>query len=350
MDAIKTAICSFGLSGRVFHAPFLDINPLFHLYAVVERSEKKAKDLYPNVISYNSVDELLTDENIELVIINTPNYTHFEYAKKALEAGKNVIVEKPFTTNVQEAEQLINLAKVKNKFLTVYHNRRYDSDFKTVKKILDKGALGDIVYANFRFERFKPELSVKKHKEGDEKGGGIVYDLGPHIIDQALSLFGMPKELYARLSKQREGSEVIDALEASLYYENFTLQLHAGYFNREQLPAYILQGKKGTFLKPRGDVQETLLEKGVKPIKNGWAIELGVNAGHIHTEIDGKIINEKIPSEIGNYMEYFDQVAYALRNNSNFNITAEDGLNTIKIIEAIYSSHEQKKVVSLQNQ
>lgn len=347
MNAIKTAICSFGLSGRVFHAPFLNINPLFNLYAVVERTEKKAQKIYPKIISYDSIDEMLNDTSIELVIVNTPNYTHFEFAKKALEAGKNVIIEKPFSFNVQEAEHLVNLSKEKKLFLTVYHNRRYDSDFKTVKKVLDKGLLGDIVYANFRFERYKPELSIKKHKEGEERGGGIVYDLGPHIIDQALTLFGMPQEIFAHLAKQREGSTVVDAMKVCMYYNNLTVELHAGYFNREQLPAYVLQGKKGSFFKARGDVQEALLERGTLPIKNGWAVELGSNAGLIHTEIDGKIINEKIPSEIGNYMEYFDQVAYAIRNNSTFSITAEDGLNSIKIIEAIYLSNDQRKVINL---
>ncbi|WP_126973815.1 Gfo/Idh/MocA family oxidoreductase [Gynurincola endophyticus] len=347
MKAIKTALCSFGLSGRVFHAPFLHINPSFELYAVLERTEKKANKLYPSIISYASIDDLLNDAEVELVIVNTPNYTHFEFAQKALNAGKHVLIEKPFACSVQEAETLVALSKEKNRFLTVYHNRRFDSDFKTVKKIIDKGFLGELVYANFRYERYRPVLSAKQHKEGDEKGGGIVYDLGPHIIDQALSLFGMPKELFAHLSKQREGSEVVDAFQISLFYESLTVELHGGFFNREPVPSYVLQGKKGSFIKHRGDVQETLLEKGVQPIRNGWAVESAIHAGHLHTEYSGTVINEKTPSEIGNYMEFFDQLAYAIRHQAPFNITAEDGLQSIKIIEAAYLSHEQKKVITL---
>ncbi len=347
MTPIKTAISSFGLSGRVFHAPFLHLNPGFELYGVLERTTQKAKSIYPDIRSFSTWDELLADPAIELVIVNTPNHTHFEFAKKALEAGKHVIVEKPFTCTSEEAKTLIRLSQEKKLFLTVYHNRRFDSDFKTVKKVLDKDYVGELISASFRFDRYKPELSVKEHKEADVPGNGILYDLGPHIIDQALYLFGLPEAVFAHLEKQREGTLVYDAFQMTLFYKSFSVQLHAGFFNREMVPSYVLQGRKGSFLKHRGDVQETLLEKGALPQKDGWAIESAQFAGHLHTEYNGNIISEKLPTEIGNYMEYFDKVAYSICNQTPFMITAEDGLNSIRIIEAALKSHAEKRVIHL---
>src|SRR5687768_9795716 len=161
MKPINTAILSFGMSGQIFHAPFIEVHEGFNLYAVWERSKNLAQEKYPRVKTYRSLEELLADENIELVIVNPPNFTHFEYAKKALEADKHVVVEKPFTVTVKEGEELIRLAKEKGKMLSVYQNRRYDSDYKVIKKIVSEGWLGEIVEAEFHYDRYKEDLSPK---------------------------------------------------------------------------------------------------------------------------------------------------------------------------------------------
>ena len=165
MQKINTALLSFGMSGWVFHAPFITLDPHFALTAVWERSKKLVAEKYPGITSYQTLDELLNDDTIELVIVNTPNYTHYEYSKKALLAGKNIVVEKPFTVTVDEGEELIALAKEKKLMISVYQNRRYDSDFKTIKKILDEGSLGEIVEAEFQFMRYSEQIGPKIHKE-----------------------------------------------------------------------------------------------------------------------------------------------------------------------------------------
>ena len=189
---IKTGVCSYGMSGTIFHVPFIQVHPGFEFTAVVERSKNLAKQKHPNVKTYTSVQDMLQDSTLDLIVVNTPNYTHYEYTKAALEAGKNVIVEKPFTVTSADGEELIALAKSKGLFLSVYQNRRYDSDYKISRQIVESGVLGDILEAEIHYDRFKEELSYKKHKEVANPGTGSLYVLVSHIIDQALLLFGMP--------------------------------------------------------------------------------------------------------------------------------------------------------------
>jgi scyllo-inositol 2-dehydrogenase (NADP+) len=343
-------LCSFGMSGRLFHAPFLQINPAFELYSVLERSKELAAAVYPSIRTRRSLDELLGDEAVELVIVNTPNYTHFEYAKKALEAGKHVVVEKPFTVRVAEAEELTRLARDVDRKLTVYQNRRYDSDFKTVKKVLGEGWLGELVEAELHYDRYTPVLSPKVHKETPGPGTGLVYDLGSHLIDQALQLFGMPEAIFADLRITREGSKVEDYMELLFYYPDLRVRIKSGYFVREALPSFIFHGKKGSFVKARTDVQERDLLAGKVPGGEDWGKEPEHERGILHTEKDGKVIRETIPSLRGNYGEFYEQLAGAIRQpdggSAKLPVSPEDGIKTIRIIEAAYESHREKKVIN----
>ena len=344
---IKTALCSFGMSGLVFHSPFLSINPGFNFYAVWERTKNEAEKKFPNVITYRTLDEMLSDELVELVIVNTPNYTHFEYAQKALQAGKHVIVEKPFTVTVKEAQQLIDLAKKKNKILSVYQNRRYDSDYKTIKKVLDKKLLGEVVEAEFHFDRYREELSPKQHKEIPGPGTGVLYDLGAHLIDQALQLFGWPSKLFADIRTIRPVSKVDDYFEVLLYYPNLRVRLKASYSVREALPGYIIHGLKGSFIKPKTDVQEALLQAGSIPGGADWGREPETEKGLLHTEIDGVEERKYIDSEQGNYDDYYSGIYEAIRNNKPVPVTAEEGMNVIRIIKTAFESSEAQKVIQL---
>lgn len=344
---IKTALCSFGMSGLVFHSPFLSINPGFNFYAVWERTKNEAQKKFPNVITYRTLDEMLSDELVELVIVNTPNYTHFEYAQKALQAGKHVIVEKPFTVTVKEAQQLIDLAKKQNKILSVYQNRRYDSDYKTIKKVLDKKLLGEVVEAEFHFDRYREELSPKQHKEIPGPGTGVLYDLGAHLIDQALQLFGWPSKLFADIRIIRPVSKVDDYFEVLLYYPNLRVRLKASYSVREALPGYIIHGLKGSFIKPKTDVQEALLQAGNIPGGNDWGREPETEKGLLHTEIDGVEERKYIDSEQGNYDDYYSGIYEAIRNNKPLPVTAEEGKKVIQIIETAFDSSNKQKVIDL---
>ena len=347
MQKIKTALLSYGMSGKVFHAPFLELHPGFELIGSWERSEKRIQEDYPETKSFPSLESILEDATIDLVIVNTPIATHFEYAKKVLLAGKHAVVEKAFTTTVAEAQELDALAKENRLKLSVFQNRRWDSDFKTVKKIIDDGMLGDIVEAEFHFDRYNPVLSPKQHKESANPGAGILKDLGPHIIDQALFLFGMPEAIFADIRFIREATLVDDYIDILLYYPDFRVRIKAGFFVREPNPAYFVHGKKGSFLKHRGDVQEDELKLGKKPNLDSWGTENVGNEGLLHTEIDGKIIREIVPTLQGNYYNFFEGVYQSIAFNKPEPVSAHDGVNVMQIIEAAIISNENKKIMPI---
>lgn len=347
MQAINTAVLSYGMSGRLFHVPFLQVLSQFNFYAVWERSKNLAEQKYSGVKTYRQLDELLNDGAVELVIVNTPNYTHYEYAKKALQAGKHVVVEKPFVVDVAEGEELLALAQRTGKVLSVYQNRRYDSDYRTLKKIVQQGWLGEIVEAEFHFDRFKEELSPKVHKEAPGPGTGALYDLGSHIIDQALQLFGMPQAVFGDIRIVRPVSQVDDYFELLLYYPHLRVRLHSSYLVREALPGYILHGSKGSFIKAKTNVQEEALDKGLLPEGDDWGIEPDSEKGFLHTEKDGFVIKEYVQSDRGNYRDYFTQLYNAVRTNASVPVTAGDGLNVIRIIAAAFKSNDEKRVINL---
>ena len=334
------------MSGRVFHAPFLELHEGFELTGSWERSKKLIQQDYPQVKSYSSIEELLADD-IELVIVNTPVETHYEYAKKVLLAGKHALVEKSFTTTAAEAVELLAIAKEKGLKLTVYQNRRWDSDFKTVKQVVDQNLLGDIVEAEFHFDRYNPNLSPKTHKETVNAGAGVLKDLGSHIIDQALYLFGYPKAVHADIRATREHSLVDDWFDLSLYYPDKRVRLKAGFFVREAIPAYVVHGKKGSFLKQRGDIQEDMLKTGEKPNLDSWGTEPAEKEGLLHTEINGEEVRKTIPTLQGNYYELFDGVYKAIAEDKEEPVRAEDGIKTMKIIDAAIASSEQKRIIEL---
>jgi predicted dehydrogenase len=342
---INTALCAFGMSGLVFHAAFIHANPGFNLYGVWERSQKTAAEIYPRIRSFDDLESMLADDAIDLVIINTPNYTHFEFAKKALLAGKHVLVEKSFTVTVSEAEELILLANEKNKELAVFQNRRYDSDFKTVKKIVDDGILGKITKAEFHFHRYKPELSPKKHKESGMPGSGLLHDLGPHIIDQALYLFGIPVSVFGILKITRTGSLVNDDIEITLNYPDRTVYLKAGLLVKEFSPAYFLLGTNGTFTKERADVQEDILKLGQKPGTKNWGTEPETASGMLKLNKNGKTKQMPVKSLQGNYMEFYDGLYDSIISGKPLPVSAQEGLNVMRLIEAVQESDRVKKVI-----
>ena len=245
------------MSGKLFHAPFIDNHPGYELTAIVERHNNDSRERYPRSKLYRSIEELIADNSIQLIIINTPTHLHFENAKAALEAGKNIVVEKPFTVTVKEGEQLIDLAKKKNLLLSIYQNRRYDGDYRAVKDVIEKKLLGELREVEIRYDRYRPVPAGKPHKEGDLPGAGIIYDLSPHLVDQALQLFGWPQALFADVWKMRNEVKAKDYFEILLYYPSMRVRLKATCIARETVPAYTLHGMKGSFLQQRSDLQET---------------------------------------------------------------------------------------------
>lgn len=343
LQPIKTALLSFGMSGRVFHAPFIHLHSGFELLGSWERSKRAIQDHYQYVKSYESLEEVLDDEQIELVVVNTPTYTHYEYTRKVLEAGKHAVVEKAFVGSTSEAEELAALAKSKGLKLSVFQNRRFDSDFKTVQRLLKTGQLGDIIEARIAFDRWRPELSPKTHKEKPSDGAGIIKDLGAHVIDQALTLFGMPHSVFADIGITREGSEVDDYFDILLKYDKTRVHVHGGYFFKDQLPGFILYGTKGSFLKSRADVQEDQLQAEMKPDHEQYGIESVDEKGVLH--VDSR--KGQLPTEIGDYKEYYEGIYQSIRNGAEAPVTATDGVNVMRVIDAAFESAEKGVVVKL---
>ena len=342
---IKTGLIGYGLGGKCFHAPFIATLPQYELTSVVERRTNESQERYPWVKVVRSVDELLSDDSLELIVVTTPNNTHFPFAKQALLAGKNVVVDKPMTVTSAEALELIELAKQKNKTASVYQNRRYASDGRTIKKILDEKLLGDVFEFESQFNRFRPELK-SSWKETPVGGSGILYDLGAHLIDQALSLFGLPKTITADIRKQRPGTQADDYFDVRMNYGFNKVIMKAGMLVREQGPRYMIHGTKGSFIKYGDDPQDTDARAGKMPTDPQWGLETEDSYGLLHTEINGSIIKKRIPSEKGDFGIYYQNLADSLLNGTPLKEKPEHGYNVVKLIELAMESHKQQRTIA----
>ncbi len=351
MQLVKVGLCAFGMSGKVFHAPFLKEHPGFFMSAVVERSKEESKIKYPDAAIFRSVEEMLQHADIDLVVVNTPVQTHFDYVKKALEAGKNVIVEKPFTVTFSEAEELVKLAAQKKLFLSVYQNRRFDRDYLQVQKILESGKLGTLKEVEIRFDRFRTEPSEKEHKENPElAGSGALHDLGSHLIDQATQLFGFPEKLFADIFSMKGDEFANDYFEILLYYKNdLRVRLKSSVFSKEAHNAYILHGDKGSFLQERSDTQEAELVAGSVPTLNeDWTKPLHKPDG-ILNYLKENSETERILTltEPGNYMNYYQAIYEHLVFGGALPSPGSKILENMKIIDAALESSQEGRIVDL---
>lgn len=343
MKPIKTGIASYGLSGQVFHTPFVHANPGFELTAVVERSRDLVRARYPQVRRETSYESLLADPQIELVVVNTPDTTHYEFVKMALAAGKHVIVEKPFVSSLGEAEELVSLAEREGLLLTVYQNRRFDGDFQTVKQIYDSGALGRVVEFDSAYQRFRNVVVAGTWKERADRHVGLTYNLGSHAVDQALVLFGMPDAVFADIDTLRDGSAVDDYFNITLYYPRMRANLKAGYLMREPGPHYRLHGTAGSYVVYGMDPQEEGLKVDVLPGNEAYGVFPESQWGVLHTDAG----REKFPTVNGNYMRYYDNIYDVLRRGSRPEVTHVQMLELIRILESCFASRDSGEVIRL---
>ena len=345
MNKIQVGLASFGMSGKVFHAPILAHHQGFQMVKIVERSKDEASKIYPGILSVRSFDELLNDDAIELIVVNTPDPTHFEYARKSLEAGKHVVVEKPFTQNIGHGESLIDLAAKKNLILSVFQNRRWDGDFLTVRKVLESGCLGRLVEFESNYMRYRNYIQPNTWKESLAQGIGLTYNLGSHMIDQAVALFGMPDAVWADIDNMRTGSEIDDYYHIRLIYPEIKVTLKASYLVREEGARYTLHGVDGSFLKYGLDPQEEMLKQGGNPSMPDWGKEPENQWGILNTEINGLHIRGKVETTPGNYAAYYDNIYDVIRNGAGLEVTPEQSLNVIRLVEAALESSRNRQVV-----
>ncbi|TGE26748.1 Gfo/Idh/MocA family oxidoreductase [Hymenobacter metallicola] len=324
MTKIRTGLLAYGMSGKVFHAPFVATHPGFELTAVTERSRKEAQRQYPAVVSYDSVEALLADDSLELIVVNTPSNTHADFTRQALLAGKHVLLEKPVATSPDEVRDLWGLARQQGKHLLAYQNRRWDSDFQLVKHVVESGQLGQLIEVTFRYDRFKTTLNPKPFKETPLPGSGLPYDLGPHLLDQAISLFGQPLQSRKTAGRFRAGTRVDDYFSIQLLYPNFTVTVASGLLIADPLPAFVLHGTQGSFRKTRGDVQEAQLISGLSPLAPEYGLEPADQAG-VLTVAGGNDVKTTtvLPTAKGDYTGLFEAVYQTIRNNVPYPIREE---------------------------
>lgn len=347
LKPIKTALASYGMSGKVFHGPLISGNPGFELKKIVERRKNESGKDYPDAEIVRDFQNLLDDADIELIIVNTPNDLHFEMTEKALEAGKHVVVEKPFTPTKKEADQLIELAKKKERVLTVFQNRRWDSDFMTVKKVIEEKSIGQLVEYEAHYDRYVNVVTKNSWKEQSGPGSGILYNLGSHMIDQALVLFGLPNAVTAEVGKQRPASEIEDFYDIRLHYQQFNVILKSSYLVREPGPRYILHGAAGSFVKYGLDPQEEALKAGRKPGEQGWGVESFEDWGTLNTDINGLHVIGKIKSIAGSYSAFYDNLYGAIRNGEELKVKAKEAASVIRVIELAYQSGKEGRRIEV---
>lgn len=347
---INIGLIGFGMAGRTFHAPIIAGVAGLQLKKIRETREVNiavARDLYPEATVVDDVKAIFTDDSIDLVVIASSNTSHAPLAKEALLAGKHVLVEKPFTVTSAEADELLELARRQNRILTVYQNRRWDSDFKTVKKVLDSKLLGNLVTYEAHFDRFRNEIKPDTWKEENKPGSGILYDLGAHLIDQALHLFGLPQAITADTGIQRRHSEIIDNFDLRLHYAGLKVTLKAGMLVREQGPHFILHGDQGSFIKYGMDVQEAALKAGLSPQSiSDWGMEPQELWGSLNTTYQDLHVQGKIESEAGNYRGLYENVYKAILGEEELEVKPEQARNTIRIIELAMQSSAEKRTIA----
>lgn len=347
MIPIKTAIASYGMSGMVFHAPLLHVHSGFDIVKIAERTYRAARERYPYVSVVKSIDELLADDHIELIVINTPDDTHFEYCRQALEAGKHVVVEKPFAMNSAEVEVLMNLAKKQKRILSVFQNRRWDGDYQTVKKVVQQQMLGRLVSFESHFDRYRNFIQPNTWKDAPVAGAEIVYNLGTHMIDQAYDLFGMPQSVSADIGIQRTDGKIDDFYNIILRYDNLHVNLKASYLVREAGPRYILHGTDGSFLKWGLDPQEAQLKAGMFPNQPGYGVEDKKDWGKLNSDINGVHVTGRIETHSGNYLAFYDNIHDAIRNGDALIVKPEQSLDVMRIVEAAIESNSSGQVITM---
>ena len=349
---IRAGLVGFGMAGRVFHAPLLSSVEGLELAAVVERGSNKAAERYPGITVYRSLEAMLADASLGLFVVATPNGTHFAIAKEILRAGKNVVVDKPMTLTSAEAAELIALAETKKILLAPFFNRRWDSDFLTVQKLLHEGSLGRLVALESRLDRWRPApLTERFWKENPEAGGGTLLDLGPHLADQAIVLFGKPEGVSAEVVREKDerengGRGVDDSITIRLRYSGFTVTLGANSLSLPAAPRFHLRGTKGGFVKNGVDPQEAALNKITRISDSAWGQDPAANWGLLYIGIDGGSVSRPVPALPGDYRLYYAGIRDALLGKASAPVTGVDAWRVARVLEWAAESSEKRREIA----
>ena len=335
---IDVGLIGFGLAGRSFHASVIRAVPGLRLAAILQRTGDDAAQIYPDVRVVRTLDELLSIDTIQLIAIATPNQTHFPLAVQCLEAGRDVVVDKPFTTSVSEAVELLNLAKSLRRVLTVYHNRRFDADFQALRSVVANGELGRIIRFESHYDRYRPSSKPGAWREKPGPGSGVLFDLGPHLIDHALTILGTPKFVYADVRIEREGFSTDDAFDICLEYPaGVRAQLSATMLTITPRPRFFVAGSKGGFIKNDFDPLESTLRNGAIPPGESWMLEKEQSWGELTVMENGQLKKKKIPSR-GDWREFYANVRDAILGKAPLLVTPQEILDVMAALDLAQES------------
>ncbi|MGL4932558.1 MAG: oxidoreductase [Aeromonas sp.] len=336
---LHVALVGYGFAGQTFHAPFLSTTPGLSLSWVVSRNVAKVQADLPNC-RVGSLEQVLSDDTIDLVVIATPNDTHAPLARQALLAGKHVVIDKPFALDLAEAQGLVKLAQEQQRLLSIFHNRRWDSDFLTVRSLLAEGTLGQIAQFESHFDRYRPEVR-QRWREAGGPGSGLWFDLGPHVLDQALQLFGQPEWLQADLAGQRPGALADDYFHVVLgygeRYGQLRVVLHGSCLVSATMPRFVIHGSQGSFVKFGMDVQEDQLKQGLRPPMVEWGRDN--QPGQLSRMVDGELQQQSVVGEAGDYGAYYRGVCAAIKGEGSNPVPAGEALAVMALLDLARQSH-----------
>ncbi|MEI9980151.1 MAG: Gfo/Idh/MocA family oxidoreductase [Edaphobacter sp.] len=349
---IGVAVIGFGLAGQVFHAPFVSAVPGLRLEAIVQRKGDQAAKAYPAARILRTVDEALRDPAIQMVVVGTPNETHYALAKMALQARKHVVIDKPFAATSEEAQELKELAERQGVVLAPFHNRRWDGDFRTVERLLAEEAVGRLVTYESHFDRFRPLPRANTWKEGANAANGLLMDLGPHLVDQALALFGAPEGITASVRRDRDTTDIEDAFDITLEYPRLRAHCRSSMLAADAAPRFLLHGTAGSYKKYGLDPQEPALVGGAKVPRMGegeWLAEPETQWGTLTiAPVPADPMNlksTKVVTELGDYRLYYANVRDAINGTAKLAVTPEDGYRTIKVLEMARQSTAERRTL-----
>ena len=343
---INVGLIGFGLAGRAFHAQVISRVPGMRLAAILQRTGDEAAKAYPDAKIVRSLDDLLALPDIRLIVIATPNDTHAPFARAALASGHDVVVDKPFTTSYAEAVDLVNFAEKSGRFLTVYQNRRYDGDFQAIRQLVADGTLGRIVRFETNYDRFRPNFKPNAWREKAAPGAGILFDIGPHVIDHAMVLFGLPEAISADVRIERQGGLADDAFDIMFHYpNNLRAVLSSSILAASQRPRFLLFGTKGAFVKQTVDPQENNLRFGNIPDKGSWGAEPEENWGLLTLSDGTKTTQRRVPSGDGDYRDFYANVRDVLEGKAQPFVSLAHALDVMRALELCRASSEQRRTL-----
>ncbi|MDR7089833.1 MULTISPECIES: Gfo/Idh/MocA family oxidoreductase [Cellvibrio] len=343
----NVALCSYGMSGKVFHAPLITAEPGLKLHTILQRSEPTALVDYPQVAIVKTFEDILANPDIHLVVVNTPNELHYPMTKAALQAGKHVVVEKPFTLNIDEGNELIALANSQQKILSVFQNKRLESDHLDAQKVIESGALGRIVEVEWHYDRYRTNVTHKKWKEDNLPGSGTWFDLGIHMVDSMLCLFGKPNAVYADMRSLRRAEGSTDYFNVCFHYADMRVILRSSTYVSEKGATVAIHGDKGSFLKFGQDVQESQMMRGVIPGMTGWAQPGEDNYGILHVHNNGEATRSIIPGQRGYYEHYYKNIVDAINSKAPLAFLPQQSLLGVELLLAAEQSAKQGVLVNL---